>query len=79
MEAQRQGSTQPLTFKVEEIQPTGSAKILGVIMDSELKYQQHMMRNLRLNTTREIVISMVFPVADYASVVWSPGGLSRDD
>jgi len=31
-------STQPLTFKGEEISPAGSVKILGVIMDSELRY-----------------------------------------
>jgi len=31
------------------------------------------MRNLRPSITRQIVSSMVFLVADYASVVWSPG------
>jgi len=76
-----------LTFKGEDIKPTGAAKILGVIMDPSLKYRQHLaraskravaaaqavsrMRNTRHSTTRKLVNSMVLPVVDYVSVVCS--------
>ena len=93
--SRRQGavSDKVLTFKGEDIKPTCAAKILGVIMDSALKFRQHLaraskravaaaqavriMKNMRPSTTRQLVSSMVFPVVDYASVVWSPGATDR--
>jgi len=93
--SRRQGavSDKVLTFKGEDIKLTCAAKILGVIMDSALKFRQHLaraskravaaaqavrrMKNMRPSTTRQLVSSMVFPVVDYASVVWSPGATDR--
>jgi hypothetical protein len=37
-------STAPFTIQGQAVQPRGSAKILGVVMDTELRYKEHMAR-----------------------------------
>jgi len=77
----------PLTFKGEDIVPTGSVKILGIVMDSALQFRQHLARaakrgfaaaqavkrlkNLRPAMARQLVNTVVMPIGDYASAVWS--------
>ena len=79
-------STRPFTIKGEVIAPKETAKILGVIMDSGLRYVQHIgkattkgllaamaLKRLRLvspSTARQLFGSTVAPVVDYASNVW---------
>jgi hypothetical protein len=79
-------STRPFTIKGEAIAPKETAKILGVIMDSELRYVQHIgkattkgllaalaLKRLRLvspSTARQLFGATVAPVVDYASNVW---------
>lgn len=64
-------------------------KLLGVVFDQKLTYKEHIakvlqrgiraalglkrLRNLRPEGTRQLFKSMVVPVVDYASVIWSPG------
>ena len=78
-------STRPFTIKGEVIAPKETAKILGVIMDSGLRYVQHIgkattkgllaamaLKRLRLvspSTARQLFGSTVAPVVDYASNV----------
>jgi len=77
--AKRQGSVcdRVLTFKREDIAPTGVAKILRVIMDSALIFRQHLaraskravaaaqavrrMRNTRAGTTRQLSTAWYSP------------------
>ncbi|OAQ57981.1 reverse transcriptase [Purpureocillium lilacinum] len=75
------------TIKGQEVKPTSSAKILGVIMDSELRYKEHMaraaakglsaamdLRRLRMASprmARQLFVATVAPTVDYASNVWS--------
>lgn len=79
-------STRPFTIKGEAIAPKETAKILGVIMDSGLRYVQHIgkaatkgllaamaLKRLRLvspSTARQLFGATVAPVVDYASNVW---------
>jgi hypothetical protein len=79
-------STRSFTIKGEAIEPKETAKILGVIMDSELRYAQHIgkaatkgllaamaLKRLRLvspSTARQLFGATVAPVVDYASNVW---------
>jgi hypothetical protein len=79
-------STTPFTIKGEAIAPKETAKILGVIMDSGLRYVQHIgkattkgllaamaLKRLRLvspSTARQLFRATVAPVVDYASNVW---------
>ena len=79
-------STKPFTIKGEVIAPKETAKILGVIMDSGLRYVQHIgkattkgllaamaLKRLRLvspSTARQLFGATVAPVVDYASNVW---------
>jgi Reverse transcriptase (RNA-dependent DNA polymerase)/Endonuclease-reverse transcriptase len=76
----------PFTIKGETIRPKTSAKILGVVMDCELRYKQHIARAaskgldaalalgrlkmLSPRTTRQLFASTVVPAVDYASNVW---------
>jgi hypothetical protein len=68
------------------VTPKETAKILGVIMDSKLRYKQHIasaatkgllaaiaLKRLRIvspSTTRQLFGSTVAPVVDYASTIW---------
>ncbi|KAK4068648.1 hypothetical protein Purlil1_13765 [Purpureocillium lilacinum] len=73
-------------IKGAEVKPKASAKILGVIMDSGLRYQKHMaraaekgltaamnLRRLKLlspRVARQLFMATVAPAMDYASNVW---------
>jgi hypothetical protein len=79
-------STTPMTIKGEVVAPKETAKILGVVMDSKLRYKQHIARaaskgltaamalkRLRMvspSTARQLFGSTVAPVVDYASSIW---------
>lgn len=79
-------NTGSFTIKGEAVVPRNTAKILGVIMDAELRYTQHManaatkglravmaLRRLRMvspSTARQLFAATVAPVVDYASNVW---------
>ncbi len=76
----------PVIFKGQEIYPKDHVKILGVIMDSRLKYKQHIARaaskgleaaleltrfkGLSAATARQLFSATVAPVVDYASNIW---------
>lgn len=82
----QRSSNAPYTIKGESIKPQESAKILGVILDRELRYKQHVARaasrglnaalalkRLKMmspKTARQLFIATVAPVVDYASNVW---------
>jgi hypothetical protein len=69
------------------VRPTASVKILGLIMDSRLRYQEHTaraatkglqaamalkrLRGLSPSVTRKLFNATVAPVVDYASSVWT--------
>jgi hypothetical protein len=79
-------STAPIIIKGEVVTPKETAKILGVIMDSKLRYKQHIARaatngllaamalkRLRMvspSTARQLFAATVAPVVDYASNIW---------
>ena len=79
-------NTTPFTIKGEVIVPSETVKILGVLMDTQLRYKQHIARattkgllaalalkRLRLvspQTARQLFGATVAPVVDYASSVW---------
>jgi hypothetical protein len=72
--------------KGETIAPRPTAKILGVILDSELRYKSHIartatkglkaalalkrLRMLSPSTARQLFSATIAPVSDYASNVW---------
>ncbi|KAJ6114152.1 hypothetical protein N7512_007597 [Penicillium capsulatum] len=85
----------PKTYKVEQgpfiikgqtVEPKEKVKILGVLMDTRLKYKEHIaraaskgleaamelrrLRGLSPATARQLFSSTVAPVVDYASNVW---------
>ncbi|CRG92736.1 Deneddylase [Talaromyces islandicus] len=76
----------PFTIKGQTIEPKDHVKILGVIMDTRLKYKEHIaraaskgleaamelkrLRGLSPATARQLFTSTVTPVVDYASNVW---------
>jgi len=86
-------STNLLRLKDEDIHPGSSAKILGVILDSGLRFRQHLakvtkralaaatavkrMWRLSPPVVRQLVNSVVFPVSNYASSVWHPGTAAK--
>src|SRR5437667_3260149 len=79
-------STTPFMIKGETIIPKETANILGVLMDSRLRYKRHIanamtkgllaamaLKRLRLvspSTARQLFGATVVPVMDYASNVW---------
>jgi hypothetical protein len=79
-------SSSPFTIKGETIVPSCAAKILGVVMDTQLRYKQHVakattkgllaalaLKRLRLvlpSTARQLFSVTVAAVIDYASNVW---------
>ena len=79
-------SGRSFTIKGESIVPKETTKILGVIMDSQLRYKEHIaktttkgllaamaLKGLRLVsplTARRLFGATVAPVVDYASSVW---------
>ena len=83
----RKQDNNPFTIKGQQVTPQQSTKILGVVMDSQLRFKQHIARaatrglkaamalrrlcGLRPSTSRQLFTSMVVPVVDYASSVWA--------
>jgi ribonuclease HI len=79
-------SDMPLRFKQDIINPSRSVKILGVIMDQELRYKEHIagkadkafkaalalkrLQGLRPSSMRQLFSATVAPVMDYASPIW---------
>lgn len=82
----RQPTDDRINVKGEEIRPTPRVKILGLVMDSRLRYPEHMaraatkglqaamalkrLRGLSPSVTRKLFNATVAPVVDYASSVW---------
>lgn len=82
----QQSSDEPIAVKGREVRLTPSVKILGLIMDSELRYKEHTaraatrglraamalkrLRGLSPSVTRKLFTVTVAPVVDYASSVW---------
>ena len=80
-------SDRPFLIKGEEVKPRHSAKILGVVMDVELRYQEHTaraaakelnaamgLRRLKMlspKVARQLFEATVAPAMDYASNVWT--------
>jgi hypothetical protein len=74
------------TIKGQMVQPKDHIKVLGVIMDTKLKYWEHIAkaatkgleavmelkrrRGLSPATARQLLSATVTPVVDYASNVW---------
>lgn len=79
-------SDTPFLIKGKEVKPKSSAKILGVIMDADLRYKEHLaraaakgltaamcLRRLKMlspRAARQLFIATVAPAMDYASIVW---------
>ncbi|KAI3059595.1 hypothetical protein CBS147353_10533 [Aspergillus niger] len=77
---------EPFTIKGQTVEPKDHVKILGVVMDTRLKYKAHIARaaskgleaamelkrfkGLSPSTARQLFTSTVSPVVDYASNVW---------
>jgi hypothetical protein len=77
----------PYTIKGQAITPKNSGKILGLVMDSELRYEEHIkeaatrglraamcIRRLKMltpRTARQLFVATVAPTMDYASNVSS--------
>ncbi|KAM3449681.1 hypothetical protein NHJ6243_009942, partial [Beauveria neobassiana] len=82
----RKADTTPIVIKGQSVEPKEHTKILGVIMDARLKFQQHIpeaaskameaamelkrLRGLSARTARQLFAATVTPVVDYASNVW---------
>ncbi|RKK72079.1 hypothetical protein BFJ71_g17544 [Fusarium oxysporum] len=80
-------SHMPFMIKGVEVKPKQEAKILGMVMDTKLRFKEHMARAatkdlsaamclrrlkmLPLLTARQLFIATITPAMDYASVVWS--------
>ena len=78
-------SDKPLNIKGADIQSQNKTKILGVVMDSKLRYKNHVkrisnkglkaalalkqMRALSPPTARQLFIATVAPVINYASSI----------
>ena len=85
--AAKKRTDEPLIIQNEEVRPQKSAKILGVVMDQELRFHEHWgqiakrgiravmalkrLRALTPRTTRQLFQATVIPRIDYASFVWS--------
>ena len=76
-----------LQVKGVQVEASPQVKVLGVLMDQQLQYHMHAVRTAKRglravqalrrlcgllpSTARQLYITMVAPVVDYASVVWS--------
>ncbi|GKU11645.1 unnamed protein product [Fusarium langsethiae] len=79
-------NSDPFEIRGQLVQPKTQVKILGMIMDSGLKYKEHIaraaakglnaamelqrLRGLTPRTARQLFTATVAPVVDYASNVW---------
>jgi hypothetical protein len=84
----------PFLIKGNEVKPKSSAKILGVVMDVGLRYQEHMaraaakgltaamcLRRLKMlspRVARQLFVATVAPAMDYASNVWTHARRARE-
>jgi ribonuclease HI len=84
--ASRVDNSVPFQIKGETVQPSDQVRILGVAMDSELRFRPHIARaaskalkavmalkqlkGLSTGVARQLFTAMVAPVMDYASNVW---------
>jgi hypothetical protein len=82
----RKVDQEPFTVKGQTVDPKNKVKILGVLMDTRLKYKEHIaraaskgleaamelrrLRGLSPATARQLFTTTVAPVVDYASTVW---------
>jgi hypothetical protein len=82
----QRSSDTPFIVKGETVQPKESVKILGVVMDCELRYRQHIARTaakglaaalalrrlkvLSPQIARQLFVATVAPVMDYAASIW---------
>jgi hypothetical protein len=80
--------------KGKEVKPSNSAKVLGVVMDVGLRYQEHMaaaaargltaamcLRRLKMlspKVARQLFVATVAPTVDYASNVWMHACRARE-
>ena len=78
--------SEPFIIKGQSVEPKSHVKVLGVVMDTKLRYKEHIaraaskglkaamelkrLRGLSPLTARQLFTSMVAPVVDYASNVW---------
>jgi ribonuclease HI len=77
----------PLTIRGCPVHPAETVKVLGVVLDQQLRFKHHTartakrglraamalrrLRSLRASTARQLFTATVAPVVDYASFVWS--------
>ncbi|OQE10076.1 hypothetical protein PENFLA_c095G04748 [Penicillium flavigenum] len=82
----RKSDHDPFTIKGQTVVPQDHVKILGLLMDTRLKYKEHIaraaskgleaamelrrLRGLAPASARQLFTSTVAPVVDYASNVW---------
>ncbi|KAJ5198762.1 uncharacterized protein N7498_007879 [Penicillium cinerascens] len=82
----RKVDQEPFTVKGQTVEPKNKVKILGVLMETRLKYKEHIaraasrgleaamelrrLRGLSPATARQLFTATVAPVVDYASNVW---------
>ncbi|KAJ5385753.1 hypothetical protein N7509_008294 [Penicillium cosmopolitanum] len=82
----RKVDREPFTIKGQTVVPKNKVKILGVLIDTRLKYKEHIaraaskgleaaielrrLRGLSPATARQLFSSTVAPAVDYASNVW---------
>ncbi len=82
------GGEKSLVLKGVAIQPSPRLKLLGVVLNQHLQYQEHIskaakkgllatlalkrLKNLRPETVKRFYNSTVIPVTDYTSVIWAP-------
>ena len=78
--------SEPFIIKGQTVHPKNHVKVLGMVMDSKLKYKEHIarassksleaalalkrLRGLSPATARQLFTSTVAPVLDYASNIW---------
>jgi len=76
-----------ISFMGDQIGPARSVKLLGVILDQELRFHEHLaraakraekaamglnrLRGLQPRTARQLFTATVAPVMDYAAPIWS--------
>ena len=83
---QYKSDSEPFVIKGQTVFPKDKVKVLGMVMDSKLKYKEHIamaasksleavlelkrLKGLTPATARQLFTSTVAPVLDYASNVW---------
>ncbi|KAJ9481135.1 hypothetical protein VN97_g12366 [Penicillium thymicola] len=67
----RKSDRGPFTIKGQTDVPKDHVKILGVLIDTRLKYKEHIARAASKGlAARQLFTSTMAPVVDYASNVW---------